>query len=95
LVTLYSGALRDRLQQSASYLTFQGSDPYSANLRAIRAAGHAVQRQAFLLAYSDCFLKLGSVLLSSGTVLCFMKKDKTLRASRRILIWAIDSFQVS
>ncbi len=73
-VTIYSGALREHLRQSASYFTSQGSDTYSANLRAIRAAANAVQRQAFLLAYSDCFLVLGCVLLASGTALFFMKK---------------------
>ena len=52
----------------------QGSDPYSANMRAIGAIGGAVQRQAFLLAYSDCFLVLGCVLLVSAVALFFMKR---------------------
>jgi DHA2 family multidrug resistance protein len=73
-VTIYSGALRERLVQSTNYFTSQGSDTYSANMRAIRAAGGAVQRQAFLLAYGDCFLILGCVLLASGMALVFMKK---------------------
>jgi DHA2 family multidrug resistance protein len=75
-VSIYSGALRERLQQSENYFTSQGSDPYSANMRAIRAAGNAVQRQAFLLAYSDCFLILGCVLLTSGMALFFMKRTR-------------------
>jgi DHA2 family multidrug resistance protein len=75
-VTIYSGALRERLQQSANYFTSQGSDTYSANMRALRAAGNTVQHQAFLLAYSDCFLILGCVLLASGMALFFMKRTR-------------------
>jgi DHA2 family multidrug resistance protein len=75
-VTIYAGAVQQRLQQSATYFASQGSDPYSAGLRAIGAVGNAVRRQAFLLAYSDCFQILGFVLLASGITLFFMKKTK-------------------
>lgn len=75
-VTIYSVALQERMQQSAAYLLSQGSDSFSANMRAIGAIGGAVRRQAFLLAYSDCFLVLGCVLLASAAALFFMKKAK-------------------
>jgi DHA2 family multidrug resistance protein len=52
----------------------QGSDPSSAQMRAIGAIGGVVRREAFLLAYSDCFLALGCVLLASAIALFFMKK---------------------
>jgi len=77
-VTIYSGAVQERLQQSATYFMSQGSDPSSAHMRAIGAVGGAVRRQAFLLAYSDCFLALGCVLLSSAIALFFMKKASIL-----------------
>jgi MFS transporter, DHA2 family, multidrug resistance protein len=73
-VTIYSSAVQERLQQSATYFMSQGSDPSSAHMRAIGAVGGAVRRQAFLLAYSDCFLALGCVLLSSVFALFFMKR---------------------
>jgi len=75
-VTVYSGAVQQRMQQSAAYFFSQGSDPYSANQRAIGAIGGAVSRQAFLLAYGDCFLILGCVLLASAIAVFFMKKTK-------------------
>ena len=34
-VTVYSGALQERVLQSAAYFMSEGSDPYSANMRAI------------------------------------------------------------
>ena len=75
-VTAYSGAVQQRMQHSAAYFLSQGSDSYSANMRAIGAIGGAVRRQAFLLAYGDCFLVLGCVLLASVAALFFMKKAK-------------------
>jgi DHA2 family multidrug resistance protein len=81
-VTVYSGAVQERMRQSAAYFLSQGSDPYSANLRAIGAIGGMVRRQAFLLAYSDCFLVLGCVLLASAAALFFMNKTKISGAVR-------------
>jgi len=75
-VTAYSGAVQERLQQSAAFFMFKGSDPSSAQMRAIGAIGGIVRREAFLLAYGDCFLALGCVLLASGVALFFMKKTR-------------------
>jgi len=73
-VTLYSGAVQERVQHSADYFISQGSDPSSAHMRAIGAIGGVVRHEAFLLAYSDCFLVLGCVLLASAIALFFMRK---------------------
>jgi DHA2 family multidrug resistance protein len=73
-VTIYSGAVQSRMQQAADYFMSQGSDPSSAQMRAVGAIGGIVRHESFLLAYSDCFLALGCVLLASGVALVFMKK---------------------
>lgn len=75
-VTTYSGAVQERVLQSAAYFMSKGSDPVSAQMRAIGAVGGVVRREAFLLAYGDCFLALGCVLLASGVALFFMKKTR-------------------
>jgi MFS transporter, DHA2 family, multidrug resistance protein len=75
-VTAYSGAVQERMQHSAAFFMSQGSDPYSANMRAIGDIGGAIRRQAFLLAYSDGFLALGCVLLASAIALFFMKRER-------------------
>jgi DHA2 family multidrug resistance protein len=80
-VTAYSGAVQERIQHTAAFFMSQGSDPNSAHMRAIGAIGGAVRRQAFLLAYSDCFLALGCVLLSSAVALFFMKKARIVGAA--------------
>jgi len=69
------------MQHTAAFFMSQGSDPYSAHMRSIGAIGSAVRRQAFLLAYRDCFLALGCVLLSSATALFFMKKARIVGAA--------------
>ena len=73
-VTVYSGAVQERLRHSTAFFLAQGGDPYSSSMRAIGAIGDAVRHQAFFLAYSDCFLVLGCVLLSSAIALFFMTK---------------------
>ena len=75
-VTVYSEAVQERVQHSAAFFSSHGSDSYSANIRAIAAVGGAVRRQAFFLAYSDCFLALGCVLLASAIALFFMRKAR-------------------
>jgi DHA2 family multidrug resistance protein len=75
-VTIYTSAVQERLQQSATYFMSQGSDASSVHMRAIGAVGGAVRRQAFLLTYSDCFLALGCVLLSSVFALFCMKRAR-------------------
>jgi hypothetical protein len=61
-VTVYSGAVQERMRQSADYFLSHGSDSYSANMRAIGATGDAVRRQECLLAYSDCFARGAHIL---------------------------------
>jgi hypothetical protein len=43
-------------------------------MSATKALGRIVQQQAYFLAFNDCFLVLGIVLLSSASVLFFMKR---------------------
>jgi DHA2 family multidrug resistance protein len=75
-VSVYSVATQKRIRESTAYFMSRGSDSYSASLRAVGAIGGAVRRQAFLSAYSDCFVILGWVLLASAVALFFMKRTK-------------------
>lgn len=76
-LTIYSNPVHQRLQESAAHFVSQGNDQSSAQMRALGAIGGVVRREAFLLAYSDCFLALGCVLLASAAALLFMKKART------------------
>jgi len=76
-VSIYSLAAQQRMQQSTAYFLSRGSDSYSANMRAIGAIGGSVRRQSLLFAYSDCFVILGLVLLTSVAALFLMKKTRS------------------
>jgi DHA2 family multidrug resistance protein len=73
-VSLYSDATRSRLDQSTAYFMSMGSDEYSAHLKALGALGGIVRREAYLQAFSDCFLVLGYVLLAIIVAVFFMRK---------------------
>jgi DHA2 family multidrug resistance protein len=75
-VTIYSSAAQEGLQHSTAYFVSQGTDPSSAQMRAIGAIAGAVRREAFLMAYSDSFVALGCVLLASAIALFFMNKSQ-------------------
>jgi DHA2 family multidrug resistance protein len=73
-VSLYSEATQSRLDEATTYFMAKGSDEYSAHLRALGSLGGIVRREAFLQAFSDCFLVLGCVLVASIVAVFFMQK---------------------
>ena len=77
-VTVYSGAVQERMQQSTAYFLSQGSDSYSATCAQLALSAVLVRHEAFLLAYSDCFLVLGCVLLASAIRFVLYEKSTYL-----------------
>ena len=75
-VSMYADATRLRLQQLSGTFTANGVDSFSAQLTATKALGQTMQRQAYFLAFNDCFLVLGVVLLSSALALFLMKRPQ-------------------
>jgi DHA2 family multidrug resistance protein len=73
-VTIYSAAVRNAC--SSRQLTSRLRAAIRLQPRCARSmrVGGTVRRQAFLLAYGDCFLALGCVLLASAIALFFIKK---------------------
>jgi DHA2 family multidrug resistance protein len=76
-VSIYAESTRDRLQYMTDFFVSKGADPSSAQATAVGSLGSAVRQQSFFLAYNDCFVALGFVLMASASVLFFMKKAKT------------------
>jgi DHA2 family multidrug resistance protein len=73
-VSLYSTATRERMEQLSTYFSSHGMDTSTAHMQALGAISGVVRREAYLQAFSDCFLLLGCVLLASILALIFMKK---------------------
>jgi len=80
-VSLFEQATRTRLDQLTQYFVNHGvADRTDAAHRAFVAIGGIVQKQAFILAFSDTFYLLGVALLVALMAVLFLKKAGHLDA---------------
>src|ERR1700761_9177475 len=74
-------ATRTRIDQLTQYFAGHGvTDHAEASHRALIAIGHIVQKQAFILAFSDTFYLLGVALVVALMAVLFLKKAGHLDA---------------
>ncbi|MCK1385402.1 MDR family MFS transporter [Bradyrhizobium sp. 21] len=75
-VSVFEQATRTRLEQLTQYFVNHGVlDPADASHRAYVAIGHIVQKQAYILAFSDTFYLLGMALIVALAAVLFLKKS--------------------
>ena len=80
-VSLFNEATRARIDQLTHYFLGHGTADQSAALhKAIVAIGAIVQKQSFVLAFSDTFYLLGVALLVALVASLFLKRPQTLDA---------------
>ena len=80
-VSLLEQATRTRLEALTQYFMNHGViDRVDAAHRAYVAIGHIVQKQAFILAFSDTFYLLGAVLIVALMAALLLKKPGHLEA---------------
>jgi DHA2 family multidrug resistance protein len=80
-VSLFDEATRSRIDQLTHYFLAHGvSDPSAAAHAAIVAIGHSVQKQAYVMAFSDAFYLLGAALLVALVASLLLKKSDGLQA---------------
>jgi MFS transporter, DHA2 family, multidrug resistance protein len=78
-VTLFEQATRDRIEQLTQYFMNHGvTNRVDAAHRAYVAIGHIVQKQAFILAFSDTFYLLGAALIVALLAALMLKKPDHL-----------------
>jgi DHA2 family multidrug resistance protein len=78
-VSMFEQATRTRLEQLTQYFINHGVvDHADASHRAFVAIGHIVQKQAFILAFSDTFYLLGVALIVALIAALFLKKPDHL-----------------
>jgi DHA2 family multidrug resistance protein len=65
-----------RLNEFSQYFISRGIDATTAARQALDSVGLIVRREAFVMAYGDCFFILGICLLIGGSTMLFMKKVK-------------------
>lgn len=79
-VSVFSSATAERLSALANHFVAQGADAVSAGLQGAGTIAITVRREAFVLAYADCFFLLGALLLSM-TLLVWLCKSVRGQAS--------------
>src|ERR1700761_6985143 len=80
-VSLFEQATRARIEQLTQYFLNHGiTDPAIASHEAVVAIGRVVQKQAFILAFSDTFYLLGAALIVALVATMFLKKADHLDA---------------
>jgi DHA2 family multidrug resistance protein len=78
-VSPFEQATRNRLDQLTQYFMNHGViDRSDALQRAYVAIGHVVQKQAFILAFSDTFYLLGAALIVALAAALLLKKPDHL-----------------
>jgi MFS transporter, DHA2 family, multidrug resistance protein len=80
-VSLFEQATRARIDQLTQYFINHGiSDPAYALHRAVVAIGQVVQKQAFILAFSDTFYLMGAALIVALVASLMLRKPGHLDA---------------
>ncbi|MGH6645260.1 MAG: EmrB/QacA family drug resistance transporter, partial [Bradyrhizobium sp.] len=78
-VSLLEQATRTRIEQLTQYFVNHGViDHADASHRALVAIGHIVQKQAYILAFSDTFFLMGAALLIALVAALLLKKPDHL-----------------
>jgi DHA2 family multidrug resistance protein len=79
-VSVFDLPTRLRLDALARYFLTHGADPQTAERKAIAAVGRGIQKQAFVMAFSDTFLLLGVALLVALAATLLLKRPAALAA---------------
>ncbi|MHC5851933.1 DHA2 family efflux MFS transporter permease subunit [Nostoc sp.] len=75
-VSLYNPETQQRIDQMTQYFVSRGADLSTAQNQAITSISNIVRREAFVMAFNDCFYFIGIALLLSGIAILFLKKVK-------------------
>ena len=74
-LSVYDPATRQRLDQITQAFMGRGIDMETAKRQAIATLDNIVRREAFVMAFNDCFYFIGLALLLSGLAIIFFQKS--------------------
>jgi DHA2 family multidrug resistance protein len=76
-ISIYNPATQERINQLTQYFANRGGvDLSTAENQAIATIDKIVRREAFVMAFNDCFYFIAIALLLSGIAILFLKKVK-------------------
>jgi len=73
-ISVYSPETQERLNQLTQFFVSKGADLATAQNQALAAISNVVRREAYVMAFNDCFYLVGCALLLSGLAVLFFKK---------------------
>jgi DHA2 family multidrug resistance protein len=76
-INAFSPAAGERLDALAQGFIARGTDAASAGQQALGAVAGIVRREAFVMAYGDCFFLIGAVLLAMVLLVWLCRSAKT------------------
>lgn len=76
VITSYNPQTLQRINQMTQYFMSQGADSTTAHNQALESIADTVRREAYVMAYNDCFYFIAIALLVCGIALLFTKKVK-------------------
>jgi DHA2 family multidrug resistance protein len=75
-VSAFDFRVQERLGQAAHHFASTGADSWTAAWRSILVLGGTVRREAFVMAFNDCFYLVGMVLILSALAIPFFRRAK-------------------
>lgn len=75
-ISLYNPETQQRIEQLTQFFVSRGADLSTAQQQAIASLGNIVRREAYVMAFNDCFYFIAWALLLSGIAILFFKKVK-------------------
>jgi len=73
-ITSYNPRTQQRIDQMTQFFMSQGADPSTAHNEALQNIANVIRREAYVMAYNDCFYFMAIALLVCGVALLFTKK---------------------
>lgn len=75
-ISIYNPITQERINQYTQFFVSRGSDLATAQNQAIAALSNITRREAYVMAFNDCFYFVACTLLISGLAVLFFKKVK-------------------
>lgn len=75
-ISLYNPETQQRIEQLTQFFVSRGADLSTAQQQAIASLGNIVRREAYVMAFNDCFYFIAWALLLSGIAILFFRKVK-------------------
>jgi DHA2 family multidrug resistance protein len=79
-ISLYSSLTRDRLDQLTQFFISQGADLVTAQNQAYAALNNTIRREAYVMAFNECFLFIALGFAVSLVAVCFLRKSSSTSA---------------